>query len=326
MSKKKHLRHAVAAALFAATGASTPALAADIHEPNDTIETARPVVVGTTGSVTVTGAIGHEVLGSTPIGDIDFFSFEGKQGDLVTVNIDNGVKSSTAERSVDTILAVFGPLPSTSILRQENDGSPVDFPGSVHMQDARIHNPPVLLPADGTYVVGVSSSPRTFRPGGTVNNPTLLGSRANGSYVLIISGVTPPQPLVQYINIDVKPGSDDVAPINPKSMGNIPVALLSARATGTTAAFDALKVKVDRESLTFGRTGGEKSLRRCAKEGSDVNGDGLLDLVCHFDNQAAQFQASSTDGTIRGVFTDSTGKERPFEGAAFLKVVPKSED
>jgi hypothetical protein len=326
MSNKKYLHQAVAAAFFAASGACNLAFAVDQHEPNDTIETARPVVVGTTGSVTVTGAIGHDVLGPLPVADIDFFSFEGKQGDLVTVNIDNGVKSSTTERSVDTVLAVFGPLPSTSILRQENDGSPVDFPGSVHMQDARIHNPPVLLPADGTYVVGVSSNPRTFRPGGTVNNPTLLGSRANGSYVLIVSGVTPPQPLVQYININVKPGSDDLAPINPKAKGNIPVALLSARATAAAPAFDALKVKVDRESLTFGRTGAEKSLRRCAKEGTDVNGDGLLDLVCHFDNEAANFLATSTDGTIKGLFTDSAGKERPLEGAAFLKVVPKSED
>jgi hypothetical protein len=318
MSKKKYLHQAVVAAFFAASGACNLAFAVDQHEPNDTIATARPVVIGTNGSVTLTGAIGHDVLGPSPIADVDFFSFEGKRGDLLKVNIDNGVKSLTTERSVDTVLAVFGPLPSTSILRQANDGSPIDPPGSVHMQDARLEN--VLLPADGTYVVGVSSNPRTFLPGGTVNFPTLLGARANGSYVLIISGVTPSAPLVQHINIDVKPGSDEIAPINPKAKGNIPVALLSS------PDFDALKVKVDRESLTFGATGGEKSLLRCNKEGAYVNADDLLDRICHFDNQAANFKPASSDGTIKGVFTDSTGKERPFEGSAFLKVVPKPEE
>lgn len=318
MSKKKYLHQAIAAAFFAASGACNLAFAVDQHEPNDTIATARPVVIDSNGSVTLTGAIGHDVLGPSPIGDVDFFSFEGKKGDLLKVNIDNGVKSLTTERSVDTVLAVFGPLPSTSILRQANDGSPIDPPGSVHMQDARLEN--VLLPADGTYVVGVSSSPRTFQPGGTVNFPTLLGSRANGSYILIISGITPSAPLVQHINIDVKPGSDEIAPINPKAKGNIPVALLSS------PDFDALKVKVDRESLTFGATGGEKSLLRCNKEGAYVNADDLLDRICHFDNQAANFKPASSDGTMKGVFTDSTGKERPFEGSAFLKVVPKPEE
>ena len=40
-------------------------------------------------------------------------------------------------------------------------------------------------------------------------------------------------------------------------------------------------------SLTFGHSGDEKSLAFCDPGGQDVNGDGLPDLVCHFDNQLA---------------------------------------
>lgn len=320
MSKKRYLSHAVAAAFVLASGASNVAFAVDEAEPrgtmglNDSISTAQPLVF-TTNTVEINGAIGQVVFGASPalIGDVDFFSFDGKAGDLLTANIDNGIKDSTTARSVHTVLAVFGPLPNTGILRQSLIGSPIDFPGSIHTQDARIDNPPVLLPSDGTYIVGVSSSPRTFLPGGGLAS-SLLGQRSNGSYTLILSGVTPTAPLVQYMNIEIKPGSDEVAPINPRARGNIPVALLSSR------DFDALKV--DRNSLTFGRTGGEKSFLRCSKEGSYVNADDLMDLVCHFDNQAAAFQADDLEGTAKGLFTDSKEQVRPFEGRAYLKVVP----
>ena len=66
-------------------------------------------------------------------------------------------------------------------------------------------------------------------------NETVTGAAPfpNGSYKLIISGVTPPE-LVQYMNIDIKPGGDEEARINPKAKGNIPVALLSQAATRTS--------------------------------------------------------------------------------------------
>lgn len=63
---------------------------------------------------------------------------------------------------------------------------------------------------------------------------------------------------------------------------------------------------VDRSSLTFGVTGDEDSLARkgkgvlqCAVE--DVNGDGLLDLVCHFNTQETGFQVGDTAGILRGL-------------------------
>ena len=113
---------------------------------------------------------------------------------------------------------------------------------------------------------------------------------------------------MQYINIEVKPGSREIAPINPKAKGTIPVALLS------NAQFNALQV--DQKSLRFGSTGTEASLVRCNPGGTDVNGDGRPDLICHFDNQAAKFQIGDQSGFVTG--TSSTG---PFQGRGWLKVL-----
>ena len=82
-------------------------------------------------------------------------------------------------------------------------------------------------------------------------------------------------------------------PINAGSHGKIPVAILS------TATFNAV-TDVDASSLTFGRTGNEQSLAFCDTGGEDVNGDGLPDLVCHFETQSTGFQAGDTLGILMG--------------------------
>jgi hypothetical protein len=314
MSKKKYLHQAVAAALFAASGVCNVAFAVDEVEPNDSIGTAQPLVIGSgptdRGRVELTGVLGSRLRSEPLVADVDFYSFEAKAGDLLTVDIDNGVKDPVAFpslRSVDTIIAVFGPQPSGELKRQMTDGIPIDFFGSVSSQDARIEN--WFVPSDGTYVIGVSSHPRFFINDGKLTR-TDLPERGNGAYTMIISGVTPAAPQVQHMNIEIKPGSGEFAPINPKAQGSIPVALLSSD------KFDALKV--DRTSLTFGRTGDENSMRRCSKEGSYVNADNLLDLVCHFDYPSAKFDADSLEGIVKGKTEDG----RLFEGRATLKVVP----
>lgn len=96
---------------------------------------------------------------------------------------------------------------------------------------------------------------------------------------------------IELLMIDIQPGSDRNS-INRKAMGAIPVALLS------TEDFDVL-TQVDEFSLTFGRTGDELSFRFCG-EAEDVNDDGLLDLVCHFDAQTADFLPGDTGAFLRG--------------------------
>jgi hypothetical protein len=254
---------------------------------------------GATGGATVDGVIGN--LSGPAAVDIDYFVFEGQAGDVVTLDIDGGIGGL---RNVDTIVAVFGPAPTYAVLRQVDDATTIDS-GSISKLDSRIEN--FKLPATGAYVVGVSSFPRKFNAtGGGTSSTSVTSATANGDYTLIISGVTLP---VLQISIEIKPGSGDVAPINPKSHGKIPVALLGAA--------DFAVDDVDTDSLGFGHTGNESSLAKCGTPG-DVNGDLYPDLVCHFENQAAKWDSSDEEGILRGRLENGM----KFEGRGWLKVVP----
>ena len=106
--------------------------------------------------------------------------------------------------------------------------------------------------------------------------------------------------------INIKPGDPDNK-IHIATPGMVAVAILS------DASFDAPAMVV-RSSLTFGRIGDQQSLVYkpdrfdtrlqvpvCST--SDVNGDGLKDLVCQFDKQLAGFQLTDTYGVLRGKTT-----------------------
>jgi len=243
------------------------------------------------GNVAITAVLGNAT--GTVIDDLDYFVFSGTEGNIVTIDIDGGMGGI---RSVDTILAIFD---SNGQKLRENDDAPLDE-GSVSRYDARIEN--FRLPASGSYTVAVSNSPRFFSTDGIVTS-TRIG---NGDYKLLISGVTLP---IQQINIDIKPGNDGLAPINPRSKGKIPVAILSSN------EFNAMNA--DTSSLTFGSTGKEVSLSHCNPEGKDINNDGFVDLLCHFENQQAGFVQGDLEATLRGKLK---GGSR-FEGIGHLKVV-----
>src|SRR5206468_7477500 len=109
--------------------------------------------------------------------------------------------------------------------------------------------------------------------------------------------------------IDIKPGGVPNS-INPRNKGTVPVAVLSS------ATFDAPS-QVDRTSLTFGRTGGEPSFAFFSNVPEDVNGDGYLDLVCHFDTQATGFQPTDIQGVLKGKTVTGT----PVVGRDSVKIV-----
>lgn len=309
MDKQRSFRHALLTVVFGAFGVSGIVTAVDEIEPNHPINSAQPlslaagVVAGiggtsiATGGATVNGIVGN-LTGPETL-DVDFYSFQGQALDVVTIDI----RGMGGVRDVDTILYVFGPGPTFQKLRENDDCNRIPPDPGSHPFDSCIIN--FTLPATGTYTVGVSSYPLFLGNGGIYTST--MGANANGDYTLTISGVTLS---VLPINIDIKPGSGELAPVNPKSRGRIPVALLSS------SQFNALDVNV--ASLTFGATGNEPSLSRCGKNGEDVNGDGRPDLVCHFENQLANFTPGDLEGIVRGSTTDG----RQFEGRGLLKVVP----
>ena len=147
----------------------------------------------------------------------------------------------------------------------------------------------VVIPtAAGTIINAANVAGLEFDPDVTNNSASITTS------------VTAPADLLP-VAIDIKPGSDPNS-VNPKSRGTIPVAILS------TPDFDAPS-EVDKASLTFGRTGDEDSLARCTRSSEDVNGDGLLDIVCHFKTQDTGFQPGDTEGILRGETPDGVSIE-----------------
>lgn len=103
------------------------------------------------------------------------------------------------------------------------------------------------------------------------------------------------------VAIDIKPG-DNQTIVKAGTKGSIPVAILS------TNGFDA--TRVNPLTVRFGRTGTEASPTQWSLE--DVDGDGTLDLVLHFNTMSTGIQPGDTQATLQGRTIDTT----PFTGSA----------
>jgi len=106
---------------------------------------------------------------------------------------------------------------------------------------------------------------------------------------------------VLVIALDIKPGSYPNS-INPKAKGVIPVAILGHDGFDVTT--------VDVSSITFGKTGTEASPIHdltdplvLADHLKDVNGDGDIDLVLHFNTQDTNIQPGDTVAHLTFVIT-----------------------
>ncbi|MBI3318290.1 MAG: hypothetical protein HYZ90_03960 [Candidatus Omnitrophica bacterium] len=162
---------------------------------------------------------------------------------------------------------------------------------------------------DIAQVVGVSGK-KVFVAGDT-RSFTENGNQMDAQDVMLLGYSLEPKISLIIVPVDIKPGEKAPNPINLKSKGKIPVAILS------TQEFNAPAV-ADRGSLTFGRTGQEQSLASNTCGIEDVNKDGLMDLVAHFENALTGFQAEDLNGILRG----KTLKGVPFQGMDLIRVVP----
>lgn len=115
------------------------------------------------------------------------------------------------------------------------------------------------------------------------------------------------------VRIDVKPGTFPNT-INLRSLGSIPVAIFSS------PILDAPS-QVIQSSLKFGPTGSEASPAFCGTTAKDVNGDGRLDLVCHFDTQLTGFHLGDTRGILKGELT-APGTAVPFMDTDSVRIIP----
>lgn len=106
-----------------------------------------------------------------------------------------------------------------------------------------------------------------------------------GTYI-VIDNITFAES-VEKITIDIKPGSLE-NPVNLKSKGNIPVAILNSD--------DSDGLEVDPTTVRFGP--GMAMPVRWALE--DIDGDGDLDMMLHFKTQATGISAGDTEATLTG--------------------------
>lgn len=281
----------------------TSAFAAAVSEEEINDSTSQAQEISTSfGSARIQAMMGEP--GQSIHNDLDYYKVKAQAGDVLTLNIDNGYKE---DAPLNSVLAVYGPAPEFKLLRMI-DYAELDE-GSNSILDARIDD--LVVPETGMYTVAVSTVPRYFIDGGsTYQDRRSRGETVVTDYTLSIEGVSSG---VKKVGIEVKPGSDDVAPINPRSRGKIPVAILGAHNFSV--------VNIDKRSLTFGANGDEASLHKCSNNAKDVNGDGQYDMVCHFNTADTGFNANSLEGVLKG---SMKGSKEPFEGRAFLKVVPGS--
>lgn len=97
--------------------------------------------------------------------------------------------------------------------------------------------------------------------------------------------------------------------VNLRGTAPIQVAILSS------PSFNPVQ-RIDPDTLTFGRTGDQRSLAFCAAD--EVNGDGIPDLICHFEIRLTSFRQGDTEGILRGMSVDRVR----FEGRGTIQVVP----
>jgi len=194
----------------------------------------------------------------------------------------------------------------------------IDVPGASWTAPSGINNSNNIV---GTYFDGIIKHGFLYAGGSftLIDVPGASGTEANGindSNNIVglyydaegLHGFLA-TPVLEPVTIDIKPGSYPNS-INLKSKGKISVAILSTNDFNTPSL-------VDPNSLAFGRTGDEKSLAFCSGA-EDVNGDGLLDLVCHFYTQNTGFQCGDTEGILKGKATDN----KPIEESDSVKINP----
>jgi glyoxylase-like metal-dependent hydrolase (beta-lactamase superfamily II) len=110
-------------------------------------------------------------------------------------------------------------------------------------------------------------------------------------------------PLIIQVTIDIKPGSKPNS-INLRSKGVVPVAVLS------TNEFDARALNP--ETVLFSASAPKKWKQE------DIDGDGDIDLIFHFDTQKLNLTASSIEATLTGQTID----DQEITGTDSVRIVP----
>ena len=118
-------------------------------------------------------------------------------------------------------------------------------------------------------------------------------------------------PPITEVDIDIKPGSDPNS-INLNSAGVVPVAILSSD------TFDATTVDPDTVNLAGARVKMVGKSGKYLAHEEDVNGDGMIDLVCHIYTAEFMIEVGESVAVLEGDTYDGT----PVRGEDSVRIVP----
>ncbi len=177
----------------------------------------------------------------------------------------------------------------------------------------------VVVGAGPSGVAVSSDGSRVYVANSVGGSLSVLNVATNAVQTIALTGSFPvavalvPGPNSITVNIDIMPGSD-TNPINRKSKGTVTVAILGSTAYDVTT--------VDPASVRFaGAPVKAKPNGELMASFEDVNGDGLVDLVLHFDTQSLQIADTDTTATLTGQMVDTSGNATPIEGTDTIRVV-----
>ena len=186
---------------------------------------------------------------------------------------------------------------------------------------------PVLAPGTYWLAFDMVNEADGFRPSfywgakaPAVGSPALVQGEVEGEWVSFGDDQDLGFSLFGFsTGIDIRPGSDE-NPVNLRSRGLLPVAVLS------TDAFDA--TTLDPAAITLGDNDGADTPVATRRNGTlfasleDVNEDGLLDLVLHFEVQALVANGDLDAGTTFLVLNGATSDGGPLRAADAVRIVP----
>jgi hypothetical protein len=298
-----HRKLPLKAALSLATLALTTGLAlADTIAETDTLDdpaatnnaiAAAQTLKTANGEAVVPGWLGSSA-GTQPF-DADFYQFEAEAGSKVTIAVTRGLSGG---KHTQTDLGIFEPNAATLTGWKRKvviDGASVDPRYELDVTQT------------GTYTVAVTHASRTFMADGRVSG----GTGGCGDYTLAINGLPITVKPIKQVDLNAKAWPGMVGKLNAKNRGNVFVAVLSSE------DFDPMQV--DKDSLTFGVTGDEDSLRSCKRKARDLNDDNKPDLVCRFVLAETGISPDKLEVLMKGKTLD--GEE--FQGSAAVSLISK---
>lgn len=161
----------------------------------------------------------------------------------------------------------------------------------------------VKLPKDGKYTLHV------FSQDGDPHEIAAYSSDIDGA--LAGSLISPLTPDAKYeFDYNAETAGESVTPrlLLDNLFSVIPNYLVVHGSARTPVAilgsehFDVSKIQKD--SLSLGKTGEEQSLAFCSPAFQDVNNDGIADIVCHFYGFATGLGRGTVEATLTGIYED----------------------